>query len=129
MPDLTAEDVNPITEATTFAAGRLAEAVNASTIVVASASGKTALFVSKNRHFVPVVAVSESQSVLRRMCLYWGVIPLPGAPIDDSAALLDFVVEKGRQAGYLSSGDRVVLVSGSGISTSRHNMIVVHEIE
>jgi pyruvate kinase len=128
LRDLAGAEVNPITEATTFAAGRLAEQLDARTIIVVSSSGKTALSVSKNRHFVPTIGISDSETALRRMSLYWGVNPLPGAPTDDSAVLLDYVIEQGRSAGYLSSGDRVVLVSGTGISTSRHNMIVVHQL-
>jgi len=128
-PDLTAEGVNQITEATTFAAGRLAEELGAETIVVASASGLTALSLSKNRHIVPTVGVSDSEATLRRMCLYWGVIPLPGAPTENSAALLEYVVERGRAAGHFAPGDRIVLVSGTGLRTTRHNMIVVHELD
>jgi len=128
-PDLAAEGVNQITEATTFAAGRLAEELGAETIVVASASGQTALSLSKNRHFVHTIGVSDSQATLRRMCLYWGVIPLPGAPTNNSAALLEHVVQRGRAAGYFAEGDRLVLVSGTGLRTTRHNMIVVHELD
>ncbi|MFV1964711.1 MAG: pyruvate kinase [Pirellulaceae bacterium] len=120
---------NPITQATTFAAGRLAEQIDARTLIIASHSGKTALEVSKNRHFVSMMGVSDSEATLRRMCLYWGVIPLSGAPTDDSASLMQYVVDRGRSAGYLASGDRIVLVSGTGLASTRHNMIVVHEIE
>ena len=34
-----------------------------------------------------------------------------------------------RGANDLLAGDRVVLVSGTGIAASRHNMIVVHQVE
>jgi pyruvate kinase len=120
---------DPVTQHTTRAAGRLADELDARTMVVASASGQTALSVAKNRHFVPTVGVSDSQATLRKMCLYWGLFPLPDAPAHDSRQLLQFVVDKGRTEGYLSEGDRIVLVSGTGMSTSQHNMIVVHEIE
>ncbi len=126
--DLEDEELNPITEAVTYAAGRLAEELRAETLVVASGSGKTALSVSKNRHFVPTVGVSHSEATLRRMCLYWGVIPLRGAPVDNPAELLEFVVERGRAAGHFDSGDLLVLVSGTGLRTTRHNAIVVHEL-
>jgi pyruvate kinase len=63
------------------------------------------------------------------MCLYWGVIPVAGAPVDDGQKLLEHVVAQGRAAGHFSAGDRVVLVYGTGISTSRHNMVVVHQID
>jgi pyruvate kinase len=128
-PDFTAENVHAITEATVLAAGRLADALGAKLVVVATASGATALSLAKNRNFVPAVGVSRSDATLRRMCLYWGVIPLAGAPVDDGTALLKHVAGRGREHGFLASGDRVVLIAGTGLRTTRHNMIVVHTID
>ncbi len=128
-PDRALEGIGPITEATTWAAGRLAEEVGAKMILVATASGKSALCVSKHRNSVFTVGVSDSEATLRRMCLYWGVVPLPGAPTDDGAKLLRFAVERCRAAGSLASGDRVVLIAGTGLRASRHNTIAVHELE
>jgi len=127
-PDLDAEGVNRITEATVHAAGRMAEKLDARLVVVASASGATALSLAKNRNYVPTVGVSDSPATLRRMCLYWGVIPLPGAPTGDSGALLDYVTTWGRKAGLLESGDRIVLIAGTGLAVTAHNMVVVHEL-
>lgn len=128
-PDFATAGVDPITEATVHAVGRLAGELEAKLVVVASSSGATALSLSKNRACVPTIGVSQSEATLRRMCLYWGVIPLPGAPTDDSRKLLGFVIDWGRAAGDLNPGDRVVLLSGTGLAHSAHNMIVVHEIE
>ena len=118
-----------IMEATTYAAGRMAETLHARMIVVASASGETAVRISQNRHFVPTVGVSNSEATLRRMCLYWGIIPVSGTPTDGSDKLLDHVINWGRGVGCLVPGDRIVLVSGTGMSASRHNVIVVHHVE
>ena len=63
------------------------------------------------------------------MCLYWGIIPHFGAPVGDSAKLLEYIADWGRESGYFTSGDRIVLVLGTGISASRHNAIVVHQVE
>ena len=122
-------DFSPITLAITYSAGRLAEKLDAQMVIAHTESGQTALRVSKNRHFVPTIGVSSSEAVLRRMCLYWGIIPLAGAPHDDPAALLEYVTKLSQNAGYIESGDRVVLVGGSGTCSSRHNMLVVHEVE
>jgi len=123
------EALNPITEATVASAGRLAEQLDAKMVVVATSSGQTALSLSKNRYFVPTLGVSDSAATLRRMCLYWGVIPLSGAPAGDSRRLLEYVVQRGRAGGFLSRGDRIVLVTGTGLSMTAHNMIVVHELD
>jgi len=123
------EGINEITEATTLAAGQLAEMLDAQILIVASVSGHTALIVSKHRLHVHVVGTSHSEATLRKMCLYWGVVPLVGAPVDDGEKLLEYVVERGRASGHLAAGEKVVLVSGTGLSTTRHNQIVVHLIE
>jgi pyruvate kinase len=120
--------VTPITQAIVDAAGCIAEQVAAKLIVVASSSGATALALSKNRNLVPILGVSESQATLRRMCLYWGVFPLAGAPVGKSKELLDYVTQLGRQSGYLNPGDRIVLIIGTGLTASAHNAIVVHEL-
>lgn len=127
-PNLTGETVNPITEATTFAAGRIAGQVGARLIVVVSASGRSASSISQCRHSVPVIGVSPSEAALRRMCLYWGVIPIPDAPPETSGQLLDWIVQRGRSAGVLEPGDRIVLIGSTGVAASRHNAIIVHQL-
>ena len=57
------------------------------------------------------------------------MIPLAGTPTGDSAALLRYVTDWGRTAGLLDSGDRIVLIAGTGLAVTAHNMIVVHELE
>jgi pyruvate kinase len=128
-PDAKTAGVDPITEAAVHCAGQLAAQVDAKLVIVASTSGATALSLSKNRNFVPTLGVSSSEATLRRMCLYWGVIPLCGAPTADRRALLAHVTAWAREAGWLGVGDRVVLISGTWLSTTAHNAIVVHEVE
>jgi pyruvate kinase len=121
--------VNPITEATVHAAGHLAEELSAKLIVVATTSGATALALSKKRNGVPTLGASAVEATLRRMCLYWGVIPLSGAPLGDPSRLVKHVVAWGQRNGLLSPGDHVVMVSGTGLVQSAHNQIVVHEVD
>jgi pyruvate kinase len=127
-PALESGAVHAITEATVHAAGHLAEELGAKLIVVASTSGATALALSKKRNFVPTLGVSQSEATLRRMCLYWGVIPLAGAPLGDPRRMLEFISDWGRRNGLFAAGDRVVAVSGTGLVHSAHNQIVVHEV-
>jgi pyruvate kinase len=119
----------PITTGLARAAGRLAESLDAKMIVVATRSGATARAISNNRHFVPTIGVSDSETTLRQMCLYWGVTPLSGCPTKDPSRVLEFAVDRAREAGYLTSGDQVVMIAGTGLPASRHNTIVVHEID
>ena len=128
-PEMEAAGVNPITEATVHAAGHLADGLDAKLVVVASTSGATALSLAKHRNFAPTVGVSTSEATLRRMCLYWGVIPLPDTPADrGNEALLRHVIKWGQANGVLASGDRVVLIAGTGLTMTAHNAIVVHVV-
>jgi len=52
-----------------------------------------------------------------------------GAPTDSSAELLRHVIRRGRAAGQLQPGDRIVLLTGSDVTGKTHNMIQVHEVE
>jgi len=128
-PDFHTSAVDPITEAAVHCAGRFAAELEAKLVIVASASGATALGLSKNRNWVPTIGVSNSEATLRRMCLYWGVIPLAGAPAEDNRRLLLHVVEWGKSQGYLAQGDRVVLVAGTGLAHTAHNLIAAYEVE
>jgi pyruvate kinase len=123
------DGLSPVTQATTCAAARIAEELNARMIIVATATGRSALCVSQARTLVPVIGVSTSPAVLRRMCLLWGVIPFGEAPAADDRQLLRFIVDRGRQSGELSAGDRIVLLTGTGLPSSRHNAVIVHEVE
>jgi len=128
LPDLTCGGLNPIAETTVRAAGRIAEQLDAKVVCVMTASGATALALAKNRNYVPTIGVSHCPRTLRRMCLYWGVIPLADVPLGGSAEVLAHITEVGRGADLLHPGDRVVMVAGTGLPTTAHNMIVVHEV-
>jgi pyruvate kinase len=120
--------LQPITQGVILGAGHIAQKLDARLIAVASHSGATALGLSKQRNFVPTVGVSDREDVLRQMCLFWGVIPLAGAPVSSTEALLAHLETWGRRDGCLTAGDRVVLVAGTGLPGQGHNQILVHEI-
>jgi pyruvate kinase len=124
-----ARPVNRLTRAVVCEAGMLAERLDAKLMIVASASGATALSLANHRFRVPTVGVSDAATTLRRICLYWGITPLAGAPLDDPRALLQFVTAWGKQAELLHAGDHIVLIAGTGTPVAKHNMIVVHEVE
>ena len=127
--DVRAEGLQQVTAAVVYGAGHIADRLDAGLIVVASHSGATALALAKQRSYVPTLGVSDSEATLRQMCLYWGVIPLAGAPIGSSSELLDFATAWGRREGYLNVGDYVVLLAGTGLFDGSHNVLVVHRVK
>ncbi len=120
--------VHRITEAVVYGAARIARQLDARLLVVATRSGATALAVSRQRLFTPVLALSDDEATLRRMCLYSGLTPVRGAPIDDWAALTEWVADWGAATGELQTGDYVLSVAGTNITAGVHNAVAVHQI-
>ncbi|GIW95103.1 MAG: pyruvate kinase [Pirellulaceae bacterium] len=120
--------VHPITSALTYAAGRVAEQIDAALVVIATRSGNTARVKSKQRDLVPTIGVSDSPVALRRMCLYWGIFPLEEAPVNDGPQLRTFIEQWGKTVGLLRPGDRTVFVTGTNFVPVAHNLLVVHEV-
>ncbi|HUG70113.1 MAG TPA: pyruvate kinase [Pirellulaceae bacterium] len=129
VPIAALSGVHPITAATVFGASEIASRVNAKLIVIASNGGATARVKAKFRSAIPVVGVSDNESTLRRMTLFWGILPLPGAPVANGPQLREFIENWGRATGVLAKGDRVVYVTGSEVIAHAHNVVVVQEVE
>jgi pyruvate kinase len=121
--------VHPITSAVVHGAAQIAKQLSARLVVIATRSGATARVKAKQHDFIPSIGVSTSDKTLRRMCLFWGITPLAGAPVDDPPALRRFLDDWGIRHGILTPGDLVVFVIGTGMVRSAHNSVVVHEVE
>ena len=132
------DGLQEITRAVVRGAGTIAQVVGAKLVVVASHSGRTALALSQLRSFAPTIGVSTSESTLRRMCLYWGVTPLPGAPARSVEQLIQFTDLWACRVGLAARGDRIVIVGGSHLAAGpdddlmaegMHDIVIVHEVE
>jgi pyruvate kinase len=116
----------------------MAHDVGAKLVFVASHSGRTALALSQHRSYIPTLGVSTNEATLRQMCLYWGVMPLRGAPATDMPSLIRHADEWSRKEGYTTKGDRIVIVGGSHLAAGPgqselvggvHDIVLVHEVE
>lgn len=120
--------VHPITSAVTYNAASIAESIGAKLVVVASRTGGTAWVKSKQRNCIATLGVSDNPATLRRMCLFWGIVPHLINNIDNPSLLIEEVISWGRAQKILSPGDRVVFVTGTGVLDNTHNLLVVHEV-
>ncbi len=107
---------------------RIAEELKAALVLVASRQGRTARVLSKQRSFVPTVSVSDSPQAVRRMCLYWGVVPLFATDIHEPPALLARVVAWAREHGMVRPADHVVFLTTSQWAGAGDEMILVHRV-
>lgn len=132
-----ADGLHEVTSAVVHGAGEMAYTLKAKLVVVASHSGRTALALSQQRSFVPTIGVSTEDRTLRKMCLYWGVTPLRGAPACNAEELIKHTDAWACRHGLTTKGDRIVIVGGSHLTAATdaqmasgvHDIVIVHEVE
>jgi pyruvate kinase len=118
-------------EAICAAASSAAAATGASAIITFSESGATARLMSKQRPSAPIFAFTPFEAVRRRMGLYWGVLArtMPMPLIKQTDERIHEAERRLTGEGLMSSGDRMVIVSG-GIIGQRGgtNLMKLHEV-
>jgi pyruvate kinase len=106
-------DVNPVQEAIGQAAFQLCADLDAAAIVAFSATGGTALYLSKSRPGAVIVAFTASKEAFRRMRMFWGVEPVLDADISSKDDLLAKAKQYLKDQGVASDGRPLLVVAGS----------------
>lgn len=119
-----------ITDALAGAANYAAEGINAKYIVVFTQSGFAAKLMSKFRPKAPIVALTPSSWVARRMNILWGVTPYV---LKDAGEFHEQIVERVDeyllQKEIVRPGDRLVILMGSPIyQRAKTNLLRVHRV-
>ncbi len=97
-------------------------------VVVWSGSGTMARYVSKLHLPVPVLAMADDEEALRRMALYFGVIPndLGCRTVEAMRAAVE---QRAPEQGGLRAGDRVLLVGGTpSLDADPSTTIAIHTV-
>ena len=101
-----------ITDVLGQSACQAARFLGASAIISATRSGYTARMVARARPRVPIVAVTPSTEVARRLSLTWGVVPLVVTSHSTTDEVLTEAISAALDTGTVSPGDLVVLTAG-----------------
>lgn len=84
---------------------------------------------SKLRLRVPVVALSSQTSVVRRMALYFGILPRPMRAPPTMDKLAPRVERLLLSEGLAAQGDTILIVGGTALGEpGRSNGIVMHRV-
>lgn len=103
--------------------------LGASAIISATVSGSTAKNVSRFRPECPVLAITPSKSVARKLLLYWGVYPIVAELYNSTDEMIDTTSEIAKKRGFVHDGELVVITAGLPINfVGSTNMIKVHLI-
>ena len=112
-----------------LAVRELAHDRNVAAIAVFTMSGRTALFVSKTRPEVPILAFTPDQHTYHCLEMFWGVTPYLVPQSTNLEQLLRDVDHVIRETGVLQSGQEVALTCGFPVATvSPTNLVLLHRI-
>ncbi len=116
-----------VTDAISYATCTTAQDLGAAAIITSTKSGFTARNVSKYRPKAPIVAVTPSEQVCRKLCLVWGAQPLTASMIDNTDQMLKDAVEISLAQGLIRCGDLIVITAGVPVGVpGTTNLLKVH---
>jgi len=123
------EFLNEVGDATARAACQIASQIDAKAIVALTAGGTTALRVAKHRPAQPILAVTLSETIMRRLNLVWGIYPLIKTSPTNLDEWLEVARETSLETGLAKAGDVIVVTAGLplGIAGST-NLVKVHRV-
>ena len=118
------------TPAIAHAACMIAEDIGATAIITVSLSGFTARALSQFRPTCPVIACAPEMQIACQSNLMFGVQPLIIGREKELDRLLDTAVERSKYAGYVRTGDRVIVTAGMPLGVAgKTNTIRVVEVD
>jgi pyruvate kinase len=116
-------------DAISYSAVRIAEQIGANAILAFTTSGSTAMRVAKYRPKCPVLAVTTSEHVLRRLSLVWGLLPVMTTEYHSTEDIFATGSESAQRAGVAAKGDLIVVTAGVPFAVAGNtNMLKIHQI-
>ena len=129
LQNIRPEPSNVMTEAVAQAAITMANHLKAAAIITLTESGFTSRSISKYRPDCPILAITSSRDVVRKLAMNWGVTALlfEGERVDER--MIRFGVESGREQGFIQRGDVIVATAGISREAGSTNLIRVITVD
>lgn len=86
--------------------------LNAKCIITPSMTGATTRVVSNLKPKQPILGITPNERTLRRMSIYWGVVPLKSMEFTTTEDICESAVELAKIKRYADSGDVVIMTAG-----------------
>lgn len=129
LKDLLIDDVG---STMMIAASLIAENIKAHRILCMTTEGNSCKKLARFRPKIPILGVTNSLKVVRRMCLYWGIYPFYLTDFDeDNLDLQKQVVQMVKEDLKLQPGDTIVVTKGEGkfFQGGTSNSVITEVIE
>ena len=123
----TASNIN---DAITHTCCLTAKDLNATAILAATSSGRTARMICRFRPACPVAALTMHEKVRRQLAICWGVIPFLTGEVNSTDRIFSLSAEVALKEGLVEAGDTVVITAGVPLGRSGStNLIKAQVIE
>ena len=102
-----------VTDAIAQASITIANHLKAAAIVALTETSFTSRLISKYRPDCPILAISSSQRVVRRLAMNWGVTAIRYQGNGSDEDRIKFATRTARESGYARGGDIIIATAGS----------------
>ena len=121
---------NNINDAITHTCCLTARDLNATAILAASSSGRTARMICRFRPACPVAALTMQEKTRRQLAICWGVTPFLTGEVNSTDRIFSLSAEVAVKEGLVRPGDTVVITAGVPLGKSGStNLIKAQVIE
>ena len=121
---------NNINDAITHTCCLTARDLDATAILAASSSGRTARMICRFRPACPVAALTMQEKTRRQLAICWGVIPFLTGEVNSTDRIFSLSAEVAVKVGLVQPGDTVVITAGVPLGKSGStNLIKAQVIE
>ena len=121
--------LHEVDDATARAACQIAYQVEAKAIIAFTTGGTTALRLSKYRPQHLILAVTHSETVIRRLSLAWGVLPIMKPEPTNLEEVFELAREVALETDVARRGDLIVITAGLPLAVpGSTNLVKVHSV-
>ena len=121
---------NNINDAITHTCCLTARDLNATAILAATSSGRTARMICRFRPACPVAALTMQEKTRRQLAICWGVTPFLTGEVNSTDRIFSLSAEVAVKEGLVRPGDTVVITAGVPLGKSGStNLIKAQVIE
>lgn len=103
---------NVVTEAISGAVTGMANDLRAAAIISLSETGFTSRLISKHRPECPILTITSSERVARRLSMNWGVAAVLYTGEAGDRAKIEFATQCAQKLGYAQPGDAIIVTAG-----------------
>ena len=122
---VTASNIN---DAITHTCCLTARDLNASAILTATSSGRTARMICRFRPACPVAALTMQEKTRRQLAICWGVVPFLTGEVNSTDRIFSLTSEVAVKEGLVQAGDTVVITAGVPLGKSGSTNLIKAQV-